>query len=137
MQKPSAEMEKERLTIVCTTNRPRTQDQTWSNCQSQFLGFQGQYTPKVEISGRGVPGRYSTPCIFFTIAPCKISSGSGEKPRNVGAIRPKSNGRILVSPPLRTLPKDLACEESERPLRFSGFEFRAQRLGTRADVSWG
>jgi len=32
-----------------------TQDQTRSNCKSRFFGFQGEYTPKVEIPGRGVP----------------------------------------------------------------------------------
>ena len=42
-----------------------TQDQTRSNCQSQFLGFQGQYTPKVEIPVLGVPERYYTSWIVF------------------------------------------------------------------------
>ena len=47
-----------------TGNHP-TQDQTRINCQSRFLEFQGQYTPKVEISGREVPERYSTSWITF------------------------------------------------------------------------
>jgi hypothetical protein len=42
-----------------------TQDQTQGNCTSQFLGYQGKYTSRVEISGRGVPERYSTSCIAF------------------------------------------------------------------------
>jgi len=53
-------------TCNCLTSLPAsetsfsTQDQTWSNCKSRFLGFQGQYTHKMEIPGRGVPERYST-----------------------------------------------------------------------------
>ena len=43
-----------------------TQDQTRSNCESQFLRFQGQYTSKVEIPGRGVPEWYSTSWIDFS-----------------------------------------------------------------------
>jgi hypothetical protein len=49
-----------------------TQDQTRSNCKSQSLGFQEQYTPKVEFQDveylRGTP----RPGLFLTIAPRKI-----------------------------------------------------------------
>jgi hypothetical protein len=42
-----------------------TQDQTRRNGQRQYLGYQGEYTPKVEIPGRRVSERYSTSWIAF------------------------------------------------------------------------
>ena len=49
-----------------TRNRQlATLELTRGNCKSQFLRFQGEFTPKVEISGRGVLVLYSTSWIAF------------------------------------------------------------------------
>ena len=45
---------------------------TWGNRKSQFLGFQEEYTPEVEIPGRGVGFCDPRPGLLFTIAPRKI-----------------------------------------------------------------
>ena len=49
-----------------------TLELTRGNCTSPFLRFQGEYTSKVEIPGRGVQILYSSPGLLFTIAPCEI-----------------------------------------------------------------
>mmetsp|Transcript_9100 Transcript_9100/g.22429 ORF Transcript_9100/g.22429 Transcript_9100/m.22429 type:complete len:259 (-) Transcript_9100:17-793(-) len=48
---------------------PTTQDQMKSNCKSQFPGFQGEYTPKVDR--KSLRGTLLEP-LLFTIAPRKI-----------------------------------------------------------------